>query len=90
MTIDLDTIVVLALAAGAVCLAHKKPDLGGALLVGIAVVTLLVLLLGNGQEQNGGYEACTPKAGQSLPPGCPSPAGDHPSNHTTPPPTPPA
>ncbi|MER7805293.1 hypothetical protein ABTX71_33815 [Streptomyces parvulus] len=78
MTIDLETIVVLALAAGAVYLAYKKPDLGGALLVGIAVITLLALLLDDDQEKNGRHEACTPSTSQSPPRDCAASAGSHP------------
>ena len=86
MTIDLSTIVVLTLAGVAVYLAYKKPDLGGALLVGIAVITLLVLLLNDDQEKDGEQKACTPLPSQSLPAGCPPPAGEQRSSgHATPP-----
>ncbi|MBJ6613920.1 hypothetical protein ACFT8V_33330 [Streptomyces griseoincarnatus] len=89
MTIDLDTIVVLTLAGVAVYLAYKKPDLGGALLVGIAVITLLVLLLDGDQEKDGEQKACTAPASQPFQLGCLPPAGEQPSlGHTTPPHTP--
>ncbi|MET9354031.1 hypothetical protein ABZY14_13695 [Streptomyces sp. NPDC006617] len=70
MTIDLETIVVLTVAAVAVHLAYKKPDLGGALLVGIAVITLLALVLDEDQEKYGRHEACTPAASRPVQQGC--------------------
>lgn len=54
MLIDLTTIVVLSLGGLAVYIAYKKPDLGIALGLGAVIITLLVLLLqeGQGEGQN--------------------------------------
>ncbi|MEU9900053.1 hypothetical protein ACIBCS_43390 [Streptomyces phaeochromogenes] len=51
MLIDLTTIVVLSLGGLAVYIAYKKPELGIALGLGTVIITLLVLLLQEGQGE---------------------------------------
>ncbi|MFJ9379528.1 hypothetical protein [Streptomyces sp. NPDC101455] len=48
--LDMRVLVLLLAEAGASYVAYLHPAVGAALLVGIAVVTLLYLLMGNGDD----------------------------------------
>ncbi|MFE4416146.1 hypothetical protein [Streptomyces sp. NPDC056821] len=48
--LDLRILVLLLVGAGASYVAYLHPAFGAALLVGVAVVTLLWILLGNGGD----------------------------------------